>query len=92
MTIMGIEDKNTKNSIKSKNYHKSKHRGSSKNYTLIDWCIVTKSSVPCSGRKRISDPAMSVDSIKIDLHNKHSSLVRLKALSTGQKQNLFRSF
>ena len=52
---MGIQDKNTKNSIKSKNYHESETLGSSKNFTLIHWYIVIKPSVPCSGRKRLSE-------------------------------------
>ena len=39
---MGIQDKNTKNSIKSRNYPKSK--------TLREL-----SGVPCSGRKTISE-------------------------------------
>ena len=52
---MGIQDKSTKNNIKSKNCLKRKHCGSSKNFTLIDWYIVIKPSVPCSGWKRISE-------------------------------------
>ena len=52
LELLGIQDKNTKNSIKSKR---------SKNLMLIDWCVVTKSSVPCSGRKSTSGK-MSVDS------------------------------
>ena len=34
---MGIQDKNTKNSIKSKNYHTSKTLREFENFTLIDW-------------------------------------------------------
>ena len=60
ITVKGIEDKNTKNSIKSKNYHKSKRL---ENLPLIDWYIVIKPSVLCSGRKRTSEK-MSVDSIQ----------------------------
>ena len=40
---MGIQDKNTNNKIKSKNYPANNI------LTFIDWCIVTKPSVPCSG-------------------------------------------
>ena len=55
ITKMGIQDKNTKNSIKSKGIIiQVKHLGSLKNFTLIDWYIVIKPSVPCSGWKRIS--------------------------------------
>ena len=63
MTMMGIQDKNKKNSIKSKNYHKSKALREFENFTLIDWYIVIKPSVPCSGRKRLSEK-MSVDSVQ----------------------------
>ena len=34
-----IQDKNTKNSIKSKNYFKSKTLSELKNLSLIDWYI-----------------------------------------------------
>ena len=62
---MGIQDRNIKNTIKSKNYPKSETlRGSSKNFTLIDWYIVIKPSEPCSGQMRISEK-MSVDSIQL---------------------------
>ena len=59
---MEIQDKNTKNSIKSKNYHTSKTLKEFENFKLIDWYIVIKPSVPYSRRKRISEK-MSVDSI-----------------------------
>ena len=60
---MGIKYKNTKNSIKSKNYLKSKTLRELENFTMIDWYIVIKPSVLCSGRKRMSEK-MSVDSIQ----------------------------
>ena len=63
ITIMGIQDKNTKNSIKSKNYHKSKTLKEFENLTLIDWYIVIKPGVPCSGLKRLSEK-MFVDPIQ----------------------------
>ena len=63
--MMGIQDKSMKNSIKSKNYPKSKTlRGSSKNFTLIDWYIVIKPSEPYSGRMRVPEK-MSVDSVQL---------------------------
>ena len=62
-TIMGIQDKNTKNSIKSKNYPKSKTLRELENSTSINWYIVIKPSVPCSERKSTSEK-MSVDSIQ----------------------------
>ena len=61
--MMGIQNKNMKNSIKSKNYLESKTLREVFTFTLIDWYIVGKPSVPCSGRKRISEK-MSVDSTK----------------------------
>ena len=64
ITIMGIQDKNTKNSIKSENYPKSKTLRELEN--LIDWYIVIKPSVQCSGLKSTSEK-MSVD--KTNLHN-----------------------
>ena len=48
---MGIQDKNTKNSIKSNNYPKRKTMSELENLRLIDWYIVIKPSLPCSGRK-----------------------------------------
>ena len=89
ITKMGIQDKNTKNSIKSKNYHTSKTLREFENFILIDWYIVIK---PCS-EKRISEK-MSVNSIQNypPQQTLKLSLVRLKALSTDQKLNLFRSF
>ena len=39
---MEIQDKNTKNSIKPKNYLKSKTLRELKKLTLIDWYIVLK--------------------------------------------------
>ena len=59
---MEIQDKNMKNSIKSKNYHTSKTLREFENFKLIDWYIVIKPSVLCSRRKRISEK-MSADSI-----------------------------
>ena len=61
-TIMGIQDKNMKNSIKLNNYLKSKTMSKLKKLD-IDWYIVIKPSVPCSGRKSISEK-MSLDSIQ----------------------------
>ena len=52
-----------KNSIKSKNSHTSKTLREFENFTLIDWYIVIKPSVPGSGQKRISEK-MLVDSIQ----------------------------
>ena len=75
---MGIQDKNTKKSIKSKDYHTSKTLREFESFTLIDWYIVIKPSVPCSGRKRISEK-MSVNSIQ-NYHSQQTlklSLVRL---------------
>ena len=61
--IMGIQDRNTKNSIKSENDPKRKALKSSKNMRLIDWYIVIKLSVPCSEWKSTSEK-MSVNSIQ----------------------------
>ena len=58
---MRTEDKNTKDSIKSKNYPKSKTLRELEKLALINWNIVVKPSVPCSGRKSTSEK-MSVDS------------------------------
>ena len=75
---MVIRDKCTKNSIKSNNYQKGKTLGGggrreegggrgermdSINPTLIDWYIVIKPNVACSGRKSTSEK-MSIDSIQ----------------------------
>ena len=63
---MGIQDKNMKNSIKSKNYPKSKTLREFEKLD-IDWLvysIIIKPSEPCSGRMRISEK-MSVDSIQL---------------------------
>ena len=59
-TIMGIRDKNMKNSIKSENCPKSK---TLRELEALDWYIVIKPSVPCSVRKGSSEK-MSVDSIQ----------------------------
>ena len=59
---METEDKNTKNTVKSKHYPKSKALRELEKLG-IDWYIVIKPSVPCSGRKRTSEK-MSVDSIQ----------------------------
>ena len=61
--MMGIQEKNTKNSIRSKNYPKSKTLRELENLTLTDRHIVIKPSVPCSRRNRTSEK-MSVDSIQ----------------------------
>ena len=45
VTIKRIQDKNTKNSIKSKNYQKGRTLGELKSLTLIDWYIVIMPSV-----------------------------------------------
>ena len=91
ITMMGIQDKNTKNSMKSKNYHKSKAlKEFEKLY--MDWlvyCYKVKCTVYWDGREYQKRCLWA--QIKISLHNKHFNLVRLKALSTGQEQNLFRS-
>ena len=60
---MGIQHKNSKNSIKSKNYLKSKTLKKFEKLALIDWHIVIKPSEPCSGRKSTSEK-MSVDSVQ----------------------------
>ena len=60
---MRIQDKNTRNSIRSRNYPKSKTLRELENLTLIDWYIVMKPSVPCSGQKSTSEK-MSVDSFQ----------------------------
>ena len=52
---MEIQDKNAKNSIKSKNYAKSKTLRKLEKLTLIDWYIVMKPSVPCSRMKSTSE-------------------------------------
>ena len=51
---MGIQDKNTKNSIKSKNYPKSKTLRKLEK-SDIDWYVVIKPSVPRSGWKSTSE-------------------------------------
>ena len=63
ITIIGIQDKNMKNSIKSKNCPKSK---TLREIETLDWYIVIKPSVSCSGRKASSEK-MSVDSIQHQL-------------------------
>ena len=60
--MMGMQDKNMKNSIESKNYPKIKTLRELEKFD-IDWYIVIKPSVPCSGRKSTSQK-MSVDSIR----------------------------
>ena len=90
---MGIQDKNTKNSIKSKNYLKSKIRRLLKESTLTDWYIVIKPSVPCSGRKRTSEK-MSVDSVQ-DLSSQLAlkvGLVRLIIVVVSHTTILFERF
>ena len=59
---MGIRDKNTKNSIISKNYPKSETLKELEKFD-IDWYIVIKPSVPCSERKSTSENIL-VDSIQ----------------------------
>ena len=52
VTMMGIQDKNTKNSVKSKNYPKSKTLREIKNLTFIDWlvyCFYTKCTMQLGG-------------------------------------------
>ena len=61
--MMGIQDKNTKISIKLKIYPKRRTLRSSKNLILINWYIVIKPSIPRSGRKNTS-VKMSADSIQ----------------------------
>ena len=61
---MGIQDKNTKNSVESKNYPKIKTlRELEKFGTVIDWYIVIKPNVLCTGQESTSQK-MSVDSIQ----------------------------
>ena len=61
ITIKGIEDKNTKNSINSKNYPKSRTLRELEKLD-IDWLVYCYKAKPC-GRKRTSEK-MSVDSIQ----------------------------
>ena len=61
--LLEVQEKNTKNSIKSLNYLKSKKLRELKNSALIDWYIAIKPSVLCSGWKSTSEK-MSVDSIQ----------------------------
>ena len=63
ITAMGIQEKNIKNSIKSKNYPKRKTLREFDIDIDIDWYIVIKPSVPCSGEKSTSEN-MSVHSIQ----------------------------
>ena len=60
---MGIQDKNTKTSIKSKSYPKRETLRELKNLTLIDWYSYKAKCVTCSGRKSTSEKK-SVDSIQ----------------------------
>ena len=60
---MGIQDKNTRNSIKSMNYPKSKTLRKLEKLALIDWGIVIKPSEPYSGPKSTSEK-VSVDSVQ----------------------------
>ena len=62
IAIMRIQDKNTNNSVKSKNYPKSKTLKEFEKFD-IDWYIAIKPSEPCSGQKSTSEK-MSVDSIQ----------------------------
>ena len=64
ITKMGIQNKDIKNSTKSKNYTKSKTLSEIEKLD-IDWLvyIVIKPSVPCSARKSTSEK-MSVNSIQ----------------------------
>ena len=61
--MMGVQDKNAKNGIKSKNYPKSKTLRKLEKLTLIGWHIVIKPSEPCSGRKSTSEK-MFIDLIQ----------------------------
>ena len=63
ITMMGIQHKNTRNSMKSKNYPKSSALRELENSTSINWYIVIKPSVPCSEQKGTSEK-MSVDSVQ----------------------------
>ena len=60
---MGMQNKNTKNSITSKNNPKSKTLRELEKVDIDDWYIVIKLNVPCSGRKSTSEK-MSVYSIQ----------------------------
>ena len=63
---MEIQDKNTKNSIKSKNYLKYPKRKTLRELEklMIDVYIAIKPSVPYRGKKSTSEK-MSVDSIQL---------------------------
>ena len=61
--MMGIQDKNTKNSIESKNYSKSKTPREPEKFDIDWYMIVIKLSVPCSRIKRTSEEK-SVHSIQ----------------------------
>ena len=63
ITMMGVQEKNAKNSIKSKNYPKSKTLRKLEKLTLTGWHIVIKPSEPCSGRKSTSEK-MFIDLIQ----------------------------
>ena len=60
---IGNTKQKTKNSIKSKNYSKSKTPRKLIKLSLIDWRIVIMPNEPCSGRKRAS-AKMFVDSLQ----------------------------
>ena len=57
--MMGIQDKNMKNSMKLKNHLKSKTLRKLETLTLTDWHIVIKPSEPCSGPKIYTDVYLS---------------------------------